>query len=161
MSTEPSTSTSRSNFVVIFDAAVEAYKQKTKTDLASHPLLPSLQSCDSPEAVLTVLRDQIPAFSQSHNGDDGLTKWVAPTVNVLHAFSDTLGKGIGLVSIKKFPCEEFLPYCLLSGIPVGKCYLCGNWCSPLGRCLSWIRCTAYFDTRTHRRLKMRYPGQAH
>ena len=110
MSAEPSTSTSRSNFVAIFDAAVEAYKQKTKTDLATHPLLPSLQSCDSPEAVLTVLRDQIPAFSQSHNGDDGLTKWVAPTVNVLCAFSDTLGQGIGLVSIKKFPREDFFPY---------------------------------------------------
>jgi hypothetical protein len=135
MSTEPSTSTSRSNFVAIFDAAVEAYKQKTKTDLASHPLLPSLQSCDSPEAVLAVLRDQISASSQSQNDDDGLTKWVAPTVNVLHAFSDTLGQGIGLVSIKKFLREEFLPYRLLLGIPVGKCYLCGDWSSPLGRCL--------------------------
>ena len=105
MSTEPSTSTSHSNFVAIFDAAVEAYKRKTKTDLASHPLLrvlPSLQACDSPEAILTAFREQIPAFNQSQNGDDGLTKWVAPTVNVLYAFSDTLGQGIGLVSFKIF-----------------------------------------------------------
>ena len=102
MSTEPSTSTSRSNFVAIFDAAVEAYKRKTKTDLASHPLLPSFQSCDSPEAILTALREQIPVFNQSQNNGDGLTKWVAPTVNVLYAFSDTLGQGIGLVSFKIF-----------------------------------------------------------
>src|ERR1700722_3960361 len=100
MSTEPSTSTSRSNFVAIFGAAVEAYKRKTKTDLASHALLPSLQSCDSPEAILTVLRDQIPAFSQSQSGDDGLTKWVAPTVNVLYAFTTTIGGGVGLVNIR-------------------------------------------------------------
>jgi hypothetical protein len=102
MSTVASASTSHSNFASIFNAALESYKHKTKKDLASHPLLPSLQSCDSPEAVLTVLREQIPAFGQSQNGDDGLTKWVTPTVNVLYAFSATLGQGVGLVSIKMF-----------------------------------------------------------
>jgi hypothetical protein len=110
MSTEPSTSTSHSNFVSIFNAALEAYKRRTKTDLASHPLLPSLQSCDSPEAILTVLREQIPAFSQSKDDDDGLTKWVTPTVNVLYSFSDALGQGIGvigLVNIKMFLREKF------------------------------------------------------
>jgi hypothetical protein len=99
MSTIPSTSTSHSNFVSIFNAALETYKHKTKRDLASHPLLPSLQTCDSPEAVLAVLREQIPAFSQSQNGDDGLTEWVTPTVNVLSTFSATIGGGIGLVNI--------------------------------------------------------------
>jgi hypothetical protein len=108
MTAVPSTSTSHSNFVTVFDAALETYKRKTKKDLASHPLLPTLQSCDSPEAILTVLRDQIPSFSQSQSGDDGLTKWVTPTVKVLHAFSETLGQGIGLVSIKTFLREECL-----------------------------------------------------
>src|SRR6266403_2532959 len=103
MSTAPSTSTSHSNFIPIFNAALESYQRKTKKDLASHPLLPSLQSCDSPEAILTVLREQIPAFNQSQNGDDRLTKWVTPTVNVLYAFSATVGQGIGLVSIKISP----------------------------------------------------------
>ena len=106
MSTEPSTSTSHSNFLSIFDAALEEYKRTTKKDLTSHPLLPSLESCDSPEAILTVFREQIPGFSESQNGDDGLTKWVTPTVNVLYAFSDTIGQGIGLVSIKVFLREE-------------------------------------------------------
>ncbi|KAH9988610.1 hypothetical protein BJV77DRAFT_732029 [Russula vinacea] len=95
-STSSSTSTSQSNFVPIFNAALETYKRKTKKDLASHPLLPTLQSCDSPEAILTVLREQIPAFSQSQSGDDALTKWVTPTVNVLYAFSAALGQGVGL-----------------------------------------------------------------
>ncbi|KAF8498196.1 hypothetical protein F5888DRAFT_229711 [Russula emetica] len=35
---------SHSNFVPIFNAALESYKRKTKKDLASHPLLSSLQS---------------------------------------------------------------------------------------------------------------------
>ena len=108
MTTVPSTSASQSNFVSIFNAALETYKRKTKKNLASHPLLPSLQSCDSPDAVLTVLREQIPLFSQPPNGDDRLTKWVAPTVNVLYSFSATIGGGIGLVNIKIFPREELL-----------------------------------------------------
>jgi hypothetical protein len=107
MSTSPSTSTSQSNFLSIFDAALESYKRKTRNDLASHPLLPNLQSCDSPEAILTVLRDQFPVLSQSQNGDDGLTKWVALTVNVLYALSTALGQG-GPVNITIFPLEDFL-----------------------------------------------------
>jgi hypothetical protein len=99
MSTVPSTSTSHSNFVTIFNAALETYKRKTKKDLASDPLLPRLQSCDSPEAILAVLREQIPAFRQSQN-DDGLTKWVSPTVKVLYSFSATIGGGVGLVNIR-------------------------------------------------------------
>jgi hypothetical protein len=107
MSTAPSTSTSQSNFASIFNAALEFYKRKTKKDLASHPLLPSLQSCDSPEAVLTVLQEQVPAFGQSQTRDDGLTKWVTPTVNVLCSFSGTIGQGVGLVNTKIFRYEEF------------------------------------------------------
>jgi hypothetical protein len=98
MSALPSTSyTSQSNFVSIFNAALQNYKRKTKKDLESHPLLPTLQSCDSPEAILVVLREQIPVFSQSQNGDDGLTKWITPTVNVLYSFSAAIGGGVGLV----------------------------------------------------------------
>ena len=107
--TAPSTSTSQSNFASIFNAALESYKRKTKKDLASHPLLPSFQSCESPEGVLTVFRDQVPAFSQSQSCDDGLTKWVAPTVNVLYSFSETVGQGVGLVSIKTLRCGGFQP----------------------------------------------------
>jgi hypothetical protein len=108
MSTQPSASTSRSSFVLIINAALEQYKRKTKKDLATHPLLPRLESCHSPEAILTVLREQIPGFNESQDADNRLTKWVTPTVNVLYAFSDTLGQGIGLVSIKTSLREEFL-----------------------------------------------------
>jgi hypothetical protein len=107
MSTAPSTSTSQSNFVSIFNAALESYKRKTKKDLTSHPLLPSLQSCGSPEAVLTVLREQVPAFSQSQDPDDGLIKWVTPTVNVLYSFSGIIGQGVGQVNIKILRREDF------------------------------------------------------
>jgi hypothetical protein len=107
MSAAPSTSTKYSNFASIFDAALESYKRKTKKDLASHPLLPSLQSCNSPEAILTALREQIPASDLSQNHDDGLTKWVAPTVNVLLSFSETIGQGVGLVNISHPVTKNF------------------------------------------------------
>jgi hypothetical protein len=100
-------STAHSNFVSIFNAALETYKRRTKNDLAAHPLLPSLQSCDSPEAILIVLQEQIPAFSHFKNGNN-VTKWVTPTVNVLYSFSATIGSGVGLVNITTFPGDELL-----------------------------------------------------
>ena len=103
MAAAPSTSASQSNFAPIFNVALEKYKRKTKQDLVKHPLLPRLQSCRSPEDILTVLRDQTPGFNRSENSDDGLMTWVAPTVNVLYSFSATLGGVAGLVNISIFP----------------------------------------------------------
>jgi hypothetical protein len=100
----PSTSTSHTDFAYIFNAALESYRRKTKKDLASHPLLPSLQRCNSPEDILSVLREQFPTFNQSQNGDDQISKWVIPTVKVLNAFSDTLGQVVGLVNISTLRC---------------------------------------------------------
>ena len=144
MSADLSTSTSRYNFASIFNATLESYKRKTKRDLTSHPLLPGLQSCDSPEAVLTVLREQIPAFDEFQDGDDRLTKWVAPTVNVLYAFSATVGQGVGLVRIGLFCRREFPLEHLISGIPTGKCNLCRDRRSPHGQYPSLVVCANYF-----------------
>jgi hypothetical protein len=107
--TAPTASTSQCNFVSIFNAALESYKRKIKKDLASHPLLPGLQSCESPEGVLTVLRDQVPAFNQAESRNDRLTKWIAPIVNVLYSFSEIIGQGVGLVNFKTFCRGDFLP----------------------------------------------------
>ena len=120
MSAVPSTSTSHSNFASIFNAALEKYKRKTKQDLAKHPLLPTLQSCDSPEAILAVLREQTPESNRSQNTDDGLTRWVTPTVNVLYSFSATLGGVVGLVNITIFPYHIVQSNIYLSGISTSK-----------------------------------------
>jgi hypothetical protein len=154
MSTVPSSSTSQSNFLSIFNAALESYKRKTKNDLASHPLLPSLQSCDSPEAVLSVLREQVPTFSQSLDGDDGFTKWVTPTVNVLHSFTGTIGQGVGLVNSMIFFSLRGISDILFTGISSGKCNLRRDRCSPFGPFPTSFPCASYFDTKP-RRLKMR------
>ncbi|KAH9031155.1 hypothetical protein EDB85DRAFT_1385164 [Lactarius pseudohatsudake] len=98
MSTPPTpASSSHSNFQSIFHASLNAYEKQTKKDLLSHPLAVQLHSCDSSTAILTVLQDQVREFEQSRSVDDRLTKWLDPTVNVLYAFSATLGEGVGLV----------------------------------------------------------------
>ncbi len=99
MSQSSPTSTSSSNYRTIFDNALEAYKKKTKSDLALHPLLTKLESCDSPEAILTTLRGEILGFDQARSSNDKST-WLISTVKVLDALSSTIGRGISLVSLK-------------------------------------------------------------
>ncbi|KAH8984888.1 hypothetical protein EDB86DRAFT_2810520, partial [Lactarius hatsudake] len=84
------------DFGTIFGAALEAHKKQTKKDVTFHPLATQLQSCDTPSAILAILRAQVQAFDQSQSADEKLTKWLDPTVNVLYAFSATLGEGVGL-----------------------------------------------------------------
>jgi hypothetical protein len=99
-SLQPTASTvSTSNFKVIFENALKAYKKKTKQDLTAHPLATQLQGCDSPEAILTILQDQVEQLNQSRGCDERLQRWLNPTINVLYAFSTTLSEGISLVNV--------------------------------------------------------------
>lgn len=92
-----STAISSTNFRTIFTAALEEYKKQTKKDITSHSLAAQLKSCESPSTILAVLRAQVTVFDKSQSADDRLTKWLDPTVNVLHAFSTILGDTVGLV----------------------------------------------------------------
>ncbi|KAI0301708.1 hypothetical protein B0F90DRAFT_1917286, partial [Multifurca ochricompacta] len=97
MSQNSPTSTSASRFQSIFDDALKAYRRQTKNDLATHPLAAQLRTCDSPSAILAVLQSQVQEFAGSRGNNDRWEKWLGPTVNVLYAFSATLGEGVGLV----------------------------------------------------------------
>jgi hypothetical protein len=94
------TASSPSNFQLIFNNALKAYEKRTKNDLLAHPLAVELQDCNSPRKILAVLHRQVQGLDQSLRSDDRWTKWLDPTVNVLHMLSETLGEGIGLVSLK-------------------------------------------------------------
>ena len=96
--TSASSSDSELRFQTIFQAALKSYRKQTKSDLLAHPLASQLQSCDSTAAVLAILQDQVREFDKSHSGDDRLTKWLGPTVNVLWTFSGAIAGGVGLVS---------------------------------------------------------------
>jgi hypothetical protein len=88
------------NFQLIFDNALKTYKKRTKKDLLKHPLADRLQACNSASSILTLLQEEVQGLNKSQRNNERLTKWLDPTVKVLHAFSDTLGEGISLVSIR-------------------------------------------------------------
>jgi hypothetical protein len=89
----------RRNYQSIFDNALQEYQRKTGKDISSSPLFDKLQSCSSPDDIITVLRQQIPGFDQSAGGgsDDRLTRWLYLTVKVVSAFSATIGAAVALV----------------------------------------------------------------
>lgn len=91
MSHTHATSTS-SNFQLIFDNALEGYKNRTKEDLLTHPLAAQLQDCRSPSSILDLLQQQVQELNQSRQRNERWTRWLGPTVKVLHAFSETLGE---------------------------------------------------------------------
>ncbi len=95
-----SSSSSSSSFQQIIDSALKAYEKRTKKNLLTHPLAAQLQTCDSPDAILRVLQQQVQAVDQSQSSDERLTKWLDPTVNILGVLSAALGEGIGLVCFK-------------------------------------------------------------
>ena len=128
----PATTASSSNFNAIFEKALKAYTKKTKQDLTTNPLATQLQECNSPEAIVTILQDQIDQFRQSQNGDERLQKWLSPTVNLLYAFSATLGQGVGLVNINQSVCVLRANF-YSAGFPSCPNYFCWRWRPPLGK----------------------------
>ena len=74
-------------------------------------LAAELNSCSSPDAILTVLEEKANELNQSQSGDERLTKWLTPTVNVLNALSAALGPGVGTVSPNTFAFAFAAPLC--------------------------------------------------
>jgi hypothetical protein len=97
--TSLATAAASSRFQAIFYAALKSYEKQTKKDLLAHPLASQLQSCDSTTAILVILQDQVREFDKSRSGDERLTKWLGPTVNILCAFSAAVSGGAGLVGL--------------------------------------------------------------
>ena len=104
MSGSPSPSTSRSNFDSIFNATLQTYKKKTGNDISIHALATELQSCHS---LATVLAVQTSSLDQSRSMEERFTKCLTPIINVLYAFSATLGDGVGLVIVTTSSCRKF------------------------------------------------------
>ena len=105
---------SAANFTAIFDAASNEYKSLTGQDLASHPFAATFENSNSPNSVLDVFRKQAQIFDKFCRGDDKLMAWLTPIVNILFTLSETLGEGIGLVSIQSMIFQPSNPFQSLS-----------------------------------------------
>ena len=90
-----------SRFRVLFEAALRQYEDQTEIPLVKHPLAEQLQNCDSVDSVITVLQEQVWAFSE-FRGSDRIMKSLEGVVSVLSTLSSVadLGGSIGLVGRK-------------------------------------------------------------
>ena len=93
--TQPSSTSTK--FHTIFDNALKAYKKRTKNDLLTHPLAARLQACNSANSICTVLQELVQELDESQRSN---AKWLDPTVNVLLAFSETLGDPVSSVCLR-------------------------------------------------------------
>jgi hypothetical protein len=81
------------------DAALTAYKKKTKQSLRMHPLMDQLNTCDpqlpAPEQILKLLHAQV---NQITPGNDRFISWLGQIVTVLSVSSSLTRKVIGAVN---------------------------------------------------------------
>jgi hypothetical protein len=137
---------SHTKYRYIFDNALKVYEEKTGKNLASNPLLRRLKTCDSPDDILVILRQQIPRICPSGSGDDGLTRWLNPTVNVIHSFSEATGRAVGQVSQSRRVRDDTPRICMLifysAGISTRRADLYGHSHPPLSNYFYYCRIRA-------------------
>ena len=122
MSSSSQTPESSSHFKSILDAALGEYKSKTGNDLTDHSLAKELQSCESAEAVLDIIRREAKAFVAFRDGEKRLMKWIIPSVQVLHTISEILGHGANAVRINDLRLQAHPTAC--AGVSCCECGLC-------------------------------------
>ena len=132
MSPTDPTAASSFNFQLIFNNALKAYETRTKNNLLAHPLAAQLQTCDSPSSILAVLQEQVRGLDQARSGDIRWANWIDPTVNVLFAFSATIGAGVGMVCSRTCSHSRSAPHIYLAGTHTCKRDFRRNWRSPFG-----------------------------
>jgi hypothetical protein len=126
---DPSASTSSPNFETIFANALKQYKKRTKKDITAHSLAAKIESCDSPNAVLTVLQTQVQTFDPSPSAEERWTRLLNPTITVLYAFSRFVGNIAGPVCYEtsSFKFEAYTLTFMITGIPTSSCDFYWHW----------------------------------
>jgi hypothetical protein len=94
------------SFHSTFCDALKRYREKTKNDLALHPLTADLQNCKLPADILDILEKKynVQAFIESHSGARTSQQWLNATFTVLASFSAAIGGGVGLVYLELLTC---------------------------------------------------------
>ena len=89
MSSTSNTTSTTSNFQAIFEAALKDYTKKTGKDLfdLDDPLASRLDSCDSPDSILDIFREQAGELDEFRNDDIKLFKCLKHIVTALHTLS--------------------------------------------------------------------------
>ena len=154
-----------SNFKSILDAgmnrALSEYEKKTGKPLLNHPLATKLQRCNSVDETKAISQGQASAFQKVRHGDQRLLEWINSVVDVLFAFSETIGAAAGIVRpqnldrdnlkrtlslhVQAFPWAIFAGIGVLLNVRIFAVAIRGPLLSPtfIGRkrCESESRCT--------------------
>jgi hypothetical protein len=87
-----------SHLRVLFETALDDYKQQTGIELGEHPLAERLQDCNSIESVTVILREQAQDFKE-FRGKDKVLKSLKKVLTVLHRLSSAanFAQDVGLV----------------------------------------------------------------
>ena len=87
-----------SHLRVLFEAALEDYKQQTGIELAEHPLAERLQDGNTVESVTAILHEQAQDFKEFRDKDKVLRplKKVLTVLNILPSAAN-LAQDVGLV----------------------------------------------------------------
>jgi len=71
----------------LFEAALNEFEERTGTELAQHQIFNELVACESIEAVVTVLQEQIKALPTSPRDYSKLMNRIKRTVQIIHPLS--------------------------------------------------------------------------
>ena len=88
-----------STFQILFDAALQDYKDKTGNTLTDHPIAKQLETCESANSINSILQEQAHGFREFRENDGKLMKALNSSVDILCArsISSALNETIGLV----------------------------------------------------------------
>jgi hypothetical protein len=93
-----------SRFPALFESALQDYEQKTKINLAKHPLAEQLEKCHSAADITAFHQEQARALG----GSDKIMKSIEHIAEALHKLSDK-ADAMGLVrhhdkALRRLPC---------------------------------------------------------
>ena len=86
-----------SNLQSILDA-MDKYAEQTGINLMENPFADKVKGCDSPDAVLVLLQENLKVFKDYRDQNREFIDCLGPVVQFVHAFSGILGEAVGLVS---------------------------------------------------------------
>src|ERR1700761_7100565 len=86
-----------SHFQSVLDA-LDKYAEQTGINLSENPFADKVKSCDSPDAVLGLLQENLKGFKDYRDKNRKFIDFLNPVVQFVHAFSGIMGEVAGLVS---------------------------------------------------------------
>src|SRR6266702_2504394 len=86
-----------SNFQSILDA-LDKYAEQTGINLKENLFADRVKGCDSPDAVLLLLQENLKAFKDYRDQNRKFIDSLSPVVQFVHAFSGALGEAASMVS---------------------------------------------------------------